>query len=292
MNGTSQTLLRFASVNAYNLYADAADESRYKQMEALIRDLDADIIAVQEIISAGVGPQQKRPGAVRGLRRLAAAVDRHCEVGGEPAVAVGGIIHHTGLLWRDGITPVPGSLHALTREGAGMWHCAISAVFDFAGQPVRIGSVQLSPFDLAWSTSDVSQLLRVFNSGHAPGLLGGDFNCVAASDPDPYEGVPWHPDHAYQLTDTGAVDRRPAHRLEAEHLGRMRDCARLVGTEWTATTGHHPVDHNPPRRLDRWYATHNLSPEAVTGYKVIDHDAVGDTTDHLPVIVEVDPSAL
>ncbi|MBO3736686.1 endonuclease/exonuclease/phosphatase family protein [Actinoplanes flavus] len=288
-------MITVASINTYNLYAADADEPRYRQLEALIRDLDADIVAVQEITAAGADQEQKRPGAVRGLRRLATAVDHICDIDGEPAVAVGGLIRHTGLLWRDGITPVPGSLHTLTREGGGMWHSAVSVVFDFAGRPLRVGSVQLSPFDLTWSTMDCAQLLRVFNSGATPGLLGGDFNCIGsdrAYDPDPYQGLSWHPDHAYQLTATGEVDRRPAHRLEASHLGRMSDCARLTGADWAATTGHHPADNHPARRIDRWYATHHFPTEAVTGYTVVDPDAVGDTTDHLPVVVTFDASAL
>ena len=114
---TGSRSLRFATVNAYNLYATEADEPRYRQLENLIRDLAADIVVVQEIISDGAkpshkpdqqaaanstertaplrraDPEQKRLGAERGLRRLAAATDHECEVNGEPAVAVGGIIH-------------------------------------------------------------------------------------------------------------------------------------------------------------------------------------------------------
>ena len=319
-NSKETPMITLATVNAYNLYATDADEPRYRQLEELIRDLAADIVVVQEIISDGTKTrqeadhkpaadttertaplpranlEQKRLGAEHGLRRLAAATDHEYEVNGEPALAVGGIIHHTGLLWRRGITPVPRSLHTLTREGAGMWHCAVSQIFDVGnGKRVRVGTAQLSCFDLTWATSDVSQLLRVFNAGDVPGLLGGDFNCLGSNpdyDEDPYPGVPWHPDHAYQLTDTGAVDRRPAHRLEAEHLGRMRDCARLLAAPWQQTTGHHPTDHNPGRRLDRWYTTHDLPAEAITGYTVIDADTVGDTTDHLPVVITLDESAL
>jgi endonuclease/exonuclease/phosphatase family metal-dependent hydrolase len=287
----------FLSINAFNLYRTDTDaaQARYAQIEDLIRSVDADVIAVQEIIAEGETTAAKRPTAVAGLRRLATAVDRRCDVDGQPAVAVGGIIHHTGLLWRDGITPVPGSLHTLTREGAGMWHCAVSVILDLGGPHLRVGSVQLSPFDLTWSTMDTSQLLRVFNADSVPGLLGGDYNCVGADpgyDPDPYTGQPWHPDHVYQLTDTGDVDRRPAHRLESPRLGRMRDCARLAGAPWTATTGHHPGDHHPPRRIDRWYATHHLPEQAVITVEVLDAARIGQATDHLPLLTTTDPAVL
>ncbi|WP_280422801.1 hypothetical protein [Nocardia carnea] len=179
-------MVTLMSVNALNLYGSdtAAEQQRFAGLEALIRARNPDVIAVQEIISTGEAEaaaaqrpipttQDKTPGAIAGLRRLAEAVGRDWSVAGEPAVAVGGIIHHTGLLWRDGIEAVPGTLHPLTRDGAGMWHCAIAAVFDFGGPKARIGSVQLSPFDQTWARMDTSQLLRVFNRDDTRYLFRG-----------------------------------------------------------------------------------------------------------------------
>ncbi|ONI92801.1 hypothetical protein ALI22I_01890 [Saccharothrix sp. ALI-22-I] len=309
-------MITLMSVNALDLYGsdDPAEEARFAGLEALIRDRDADVIAVQEIISTGEDHKDKCPGAVAGLRRLAEAVGRRCEVAGEPAVAVGGIIHHTGLLWRDGIEPVPGTLHPLTREGAGMWHCAVAAVFDLGGPKARIGSVQLSPFDQTWARMDTSQLLRVFNRDDIPGFLGGDFNGIGAQqvvdedgyswyDHDPYVGrsaPPWHPDHAYQLGEDGLVDRQAAVRLEHPRLGRMRDCAVITGTGWIPTTGFHPADRNPDRRIDRWYATHHAPDAAIAAYRVVPLEQVRiliddrpvELTDHNPIEVDVDEHAL
>ncbi|MEV6927057.1 endonuclease/exonuclease/phosphatase family protein [Dactylosporangium sp. NPDC051485] len=290
--------MKLLTVNALDLYrfpGDAVLEERYERVAALIRSFDADIIAVQEIIADGVDAAAKRPGAVAGLRQLAEAVGRRCDADGVPALAVGGIMHHTGLLWRDGITVVPGSVHTLTREGAGTWHCAVSAVFDVGGPRMRVGSVQLSPFDQTRNVMDVNQLLRVFNPGDVAGFLGGDFNGVGADpgyDPDPYQGVGWHPDFVYQLDQDGAVDRRATVRLESPRLGRMQDCARLAGVPWTATTGHHPADAHPSRRIDRWYGTHHVPAAAILGVAVADRAVVGDCTDHCPVLVEVDPARL
>ncbi len=308
-------MITVMSVNALNLYGSEApaEQKRFRSLEALIRARNPDVIAVQEIISTGEDQQAKRPGAVAGLRRLAEAVGRNWQVAGEPAVAVGGIIHHTGLLWRDGIEPVPGTLHPLMREGAGMWHCAIAAVFDFGGPKARIGSVQLSPFDQTWARMDTSQMLRVFNRDDIPGFLGGDFNGIGAQqvirgdgyawyDGDPY--VPartsWHPDHAYQLGDDGLVDRQAAVRLEHPRIGRMRDCALLTGTEWIPTAGFFSKDNHPDRRVDRWYATHHVPDAAVTGFRVVPVDEVKVTidgelvelTDHRPVEIDVDERAL
>lgn len=125
---------------------------------ALIRARNPDVIAVQEIISTGEAEagtagrlisttQGQDPGRDGGAASAGRGSRPELELGGQPAVAEGGIIHHTGLLWRDGIEAVPGTLQPLTRDGAGMWHCAIAGVFDFGGPKARIGSVQLSPFD-------------------------------------------------------------------------------------------------------------------------------------------------
>ncbi|WP_433531325.1 hypothetical protein ACQPYA_04225 [Micromonospora sp. CA-263727] len=282
------------TINALDLYErdTPVELARYAEVEGLIREVDPDIIAVQEIISDGADSAAKRLGAVDGLRRLAAAVKRRCEVDGQPAVAVGGMRCHTGLLWRDGIQPVRGTLRPLTREDDGMWHCGVSVVLALRGRRLRVGSVQLSPFSLLWARMDIAQVLRVFNADDVPGLVGGDWNSIGADpdyDPDPYPGVPWHPDHVYQLTDSGEVDRGPGRRLD---LGRMRDCARLAGVEWTATTGHHPADNHPPRRADRWHATHGVPGDAIIDLRTISADRVGTITDHRPVIVDIDDRAL
>ena len=82
-------------------------------------------------------------------------------------------------------------------------------MFELGGSRLRVGSVQLSPFDAGWAARDTSQLLHVFNRG-VPGLLGGDFNGVGSNetyDHDPYREVPWHSDHVFQLTDTGTFQR-------------------------------------------------------------------------------------
>ncbi|MBE1580422.1 endonuclease/exonuclease/phosphatase family protein [Amycolatopsis roodepoortensis] len=325
-------MITLLSVNAWNLYgSDSAEEQqRFRALEELIRSRDADIIAVQEIISTGEAEaaaagrrtpttQDKTPGAIAGLRRLAEATGRRCEVAGDPAVAVGGIIHHTGLLWREGIDPLPGTLQLLQRDGAGMWHGATACVFDVGGPKLRAGSTQLSPFDQAWAAMDVNQLMRVFNRDAVPGFLGGDFNGIGAQktigpdsyvwyDEDPYApgaargefGTPWHPDHAYQLDSHGQLDRQAAIRLEHPRIGGMRDCALITGTPWTPTTGFHSQDHHPPRRVDRWYATRTVPDTAVTGFRAVpvdEHRALIDgyeveLTDHALTEITVDEHAL
>jgi len=72
----------------------------------------------------------------------------------------------------------------------------------------------------------------------------------------------------------------------------MRNCALLAAAGWAPTTGHHPGDHHPPRRIDRWYATWHLPDAAVRGHRTLDAAAVGTCTDHAPVVIEVDPAAI
>jgi endonuclease/exonuclease/phosphatase family metal-dependent hydrolase len=286
------------SVNAWDLYAstDADKEARYRALEELLARQQADVIGLQEIIADGDSRDAKAVRAEAGLRRLAKATGMECDIAGEPLVAAGGIVHHTGLLYRNRpeIRPRPGSLHRLEREMAGMWHCAVSAIFEFNGRPLRVMSLQLSPFDPASRASDALQILRTVNRGDVPAVIGGDLNGPALADADPYVGVDWHPDYVYQLDIDGQLDRQAALRLERQ--GRMRDCAELAGVEWEATTGHAAVDHHPPRRIDRWLATHRLPAAAVAGYRVMPLEDLRHgsdyLTDHRPVTLEINANAI
>ncbi|MCN0178641.1 hypothetical protein [Salinispora arenicola] len=120
--------------------------------------------------------------------------------------------------------------------------------------------------------------------------IGGDPDF----DPDPYQGRRGHPEHVYQLTDTGEVDRRPARRhLEAQHLGGCGTVPASPACPVVATTGHHhPTDNHPPRRIDRWYATDDLPDNTVTSLRTISADRARTATDHLSVIVDIDDRAL
>jgi hypothetical protein len=309
-------LIKLVSVNAFNLYGstDPDQQARFRHVEEMIRRLDADIIAVQEIIArppADAADPDKRTLAERHVRQLADAVDRRCDIDGDVVFALGGGIHHTALLWREGnqpgtvrIRPVAGKVNRFERDPAGLWHSLVTCVFEIgaARKRLRVGSVQLSPFDpgQGWGWRDAAQVMRAMNSDDVPGLNGGDWNGLGATtvdldgggvadyDPDPYAGVDWHPDHAYQLDEHGHVDRSVALRLEGP--GRFRDCARITNSPWRATTGH-PADRHPPRRIDRWYATHHLPDAAVTGYGVAGPDAFA-CTDHLPVWITLDVDQL
>lgn len=296
--GILVSVLRLLSVNAWDLYGSTAPEKqdRYRGLEARIAAERTDIVAIQEVISDGTDRASKEAGAVAGLHRLAEATGMSCEISGDPLVGVGGSMHHVGLLFRNRpeIRPVPRTVHRLERETAGMWHAAVSAVFELSGHPVRVMSLQLSPFDPAWRAADCLQILRVVNRGDMPAAIGGDFNSVSLNDPNPYAGrsaQPWHPDHVYQLGVDGTVDRTPAIRLERQ--GRLRDCAEIVGAQFEPTTGHaDTIDHHGPRRIDRWLVTHDFPASAITGYRVLPLETLqhgeGWLTDHRPIEIALE----
>ena len=72
----------------------------------------------------------------------------------------------------------------------------------------------------------------------------------------------------------------------------MRDCARLTETPWAPTSGHHSTDSQPARRLDRWYTTYDFPSQAVTRYTVADPAQVGELTDHLPIMIDINVKAM
>ncbi|RJQ92393.1 exonuclease/endonuclease/phosphatase family protein [Amycolatopsis panacis] len=290
--------LLLASVNAFNLY-DGDETERFARIEALIAGLDADIVAVQEIIARPQEPGTTDPGkrdlAATRVRRLATAIDRYCEVDGDVVFAVGGGVHHAALFWRAGMAPIAGSVRRFERDPAGMWHSFVTCVFAPHGRRMRVGCGQLSPFDpgLGWGWRDAGQVLRAMNGDDTPGLAVADWNGFGTDvdyDPDPYPAAEWHPVFAYQYGPDGTLDRSTAYRLE--RLGRLRDAARITNSAWAPTTGFHPADPHPPRRIDRWYATHRMPDPAIRSVRVLDHELVGDATDHAPVLLTLDPAQL
>ncbi|SEP53751.1 endonuclease/exonuclease/phosphatase family protein [Amycolatopsis saalfeldensis] len=275
--------------------------ARFAEVERMLRTIDADVLAVQEIMAGAPpfapGAPGERAAAEQSLHQIADAIDRRCAVADEPVLALGGDRHHTALLWRKDIDVVPGTVARYGRSPDGMWHSMVTAVFDLGGPVLRVGSAHLSHYDpgLSWGWHDAGQVMRAMNRrDRIPGLVGGDWNALGASeeyDPNPYtDDVPWHPDHAFHFDHEDKPDRHAAVRLELH--GRFRDCARILGVDWAPTTGRHPTDNQPPRRLDRWYANRDFPDTAVSGFHVLAAETVGECTDHDPVVLQVDPAAL
>lgn len=311
MRRTSSRSVLFSSYNVLNLFSGDSPEARrhYSAVTEVIRGLDADVLAVQEILAP-----DGRTAAHR-LRQLAGEVGMRCEVPGRDgeqrraAIAVGGHGFHVGLMWRDGIEPVPGSLRCL---GDGdFWHGLAVVTLDLGGTLVRHGSFHATPFSRMLRADQNERLVAAITrpEGQPPALVGGDWNTECADrvpsggtwrlyEPaDPYAGVEWFADMVYQCQwdydEQGRrrhwADRRPGDVLWA---GGLHDAAALIGADWQATTGHHPDDvyarNGVRRRIDAIRVTWQFS-GAVRAHEVLDSPAAREASDHFPVTVEYLP---
>jgi endonuclease/exonuclease/phosphatase family metal-dependent hydrolase len=301
--------VRFATYNLLNLFAADTAEARrhYEAIVAVIRALDADVLAVQEILAPDAAAAAER------LRGLAGDAGMRCEVPGSPdsaaldtAVAFGGHGYHVGLMWRDGIEPVPGSLRCY--GGRDFWHGLALVTLDVGGTRIRHGSFHATPFSRGMRADQNERLVAAVTrpAGEPPVLVGADWNTECADrilvgqawdlyEPaDPYTDVEWFADLIYQCRwdydERGRrrhwADRQPGDVLWA---GGLHDVAAVTGAGWQATTGHHPADvygaHGVRRRIDAVRVTGPLVP-AVRAHHVRDTAQTRAASDHLPVTVE------
>jgi endonuclease/exonuclease/phosphatase family metal-dependent hydrolase len=313
--------VRFTTYNLLNLFAADTAEARqhYEAIVAVVRALDADVLAVQEILAPDAAAAAER------LRGLADDAGMRCEVPGSPgsagapgsvgsdaAVAFGGHGYHVGLMWRDGIEPVPGSLRRY--GGRDFWHGLALVTLDVGGTRIRHGSFHATPFSPGMRADQNERLVAAVTRpvGGPPVLVGADWNTECADriltgqtwdlyEPaDPYAGVEWFADLIYQCQwdydERGRrrhwADRRPGDVLWA---GGLHDVAAVTGAGWQPTTGHHPADvygaHGVRRRIDAVRVTGPLLP-VVRAHHVHDTAQTRAASDHLPVTVEYLPAAI
>jgi endonuclease/exonuclease/phosphatase family metal-dependent hydrolase len=310
---TSPSSVFFTSYNLLDLFADDSPAGRehYAAIVGVIRSVDTDVLAVQEIVAPD------GPAAARYLHELADDVGMHCEVpspgaGREAAIAVGGHGYHVGLMWREGIEPVSGSLRC--RGGRDFWHGLAVATLDVGGSLIRHGAFHASPFCRLLRADQNERLVAAVTrpAGEPPALIGADWNTECADrifsagrwylyEPaDPYAGVDWFDDLIYQCQwdydEQGRrrywADRRPGDVLWA---GGLHDVAALVGADWHPTVGHHPGDvygaHGVRRRIDAVRVTWPLA-GAMRAHHVLDTAQTRMASDHLPVTIEYLPSAV
>jgi endonuclease/exonuclease/phosphatase family metal-dependent hydrolase len=315
--------VKFTTYNLLNLFAadTAEDRQHYETITAVIRGLDADVLAVQEILAPDAATAAER------LRRLADDAGMRCEVpasagsagpsgagaggGSEIAVAFGGHGYHVGLMWREGIEPVPGSLRCY--GGRDFWHGLALVTLDVGGTRIRHGSFHATPFSPGLRADQNVRLVAAVTrpAREPPALVGADWNSESADripdgrawnlyEPaDPYAGVDWFTDLVYQCQwdydERGRrrhwADRRPGDVLWA---GGLHDAAAVTGADWQPTTGHHPADvygaHGVRRRIDAVRVTGPLVP-ALRAHRVHDTELTRAASDHLPVTVEYLPTA-
>ncbi len=314
MQRTSPDSVFFTSYNLFNLFADDSQPARehYQAVAGVIRSLDPDVLAVQEILAPD------GPTAAQRLRQLADDTGLRCAVpgrgpgGAAVALAVGGHGYQVGLMWRDGIEPLPGSLRCV--GGRDFWHGLAVVTLDVGGTLIRHGAFHASPFCRALRADQNERLVAAITrpEGEPPALVGADWNTECADripvdgrwelyEPaDPYAGVGWFADLIYQCEwdydEHGRrrhrADRRPGDVLWA---GGLHDAAALIGADWHPTVGHHPGDvyaaHGVRRRIDGVRVTEPLA-GAVRAHYVLDTAQAALASDHLPVTVEYLPSAV
>jgi endonuclease/exonuclease/phosphatase family metal-dependent hydrolase len=310
---TSPDSVFFTSYNLLDLFADDSHAGRqhYETVVGVIRSLDPDVLAVQEILAPD------GTAAARRLRHLADDTGLRCEVpvpgaGAEAALAGGGHGYHVGLMWRDGIEPRPGSLRG--HGGRDFWHGLAVVTLDVGGIPIRHGAFHASPFCRALRADQNERLVAAITrpAGAPPALIGADWNTECADrilvagqwklyEPaDPYAGVDWFADLIYQCQwdydEQGRrrhwADRRPGDVLWA---GGLHDAAALTRADWHPTVGHHPDDiyaaHGVRRRIDGIRVTAELA-AALRAHHVTDTTQAREASDHLPVTVEYLPAMI
>lgn len=309
MRRTSPTSVLFSTYNLFEVVEPAG--ARYDSLVGIIRSLDTDVLAVQEVL----GREPECAAAL--LRRLAADAGLRCAVPAAPgdagtrvALAMGGHGFHVGLMWRDGIEPVPGSMRCLGAED--FWHGLVMVTLDVGGTLVRHASFHAAPFGRSLRADQNERVvaLALRPPGEPPVLIGADWNTECADrlrsadgqwiryEPaDPYADVPWFPDLVHQCAwdyDASGLRRHWADRGPGEVLwaGGLHDAAAALGAPWQASCGHHPDDvyarHGIQRRVDAIRVNAQLVP-ALRGHEVHDSPAARAASDHLPVTVEYQP---
>ena len=313
--GNSPRAIRFSTYNMLDLFAgDPGGQSgHYRVVVEAIRALRADVLAVQEIKAPGIEAGQQR------LQKLADDTGLRCLVPGSgqgeavPALGLGSRGYHVGLLWRDGIEPVPGSFRSRSKD---FWHALAWVSLDVGGPVVRHAAYHAPPFGrkIRADQNEVLVASLARPGTRVPTLVGADWNGESADrvldgqtgawhlyEPaDPYAQVAWFEDMIHQCEwDYDALGRR-CHRVdrtagEVLWAGGLHDAAAALRSPWQATAGHHPDDpygvRGVRRRIDAIRVTPEVLP-ALRAHRVTDTELTRRASDHLPVTVEYVPAAI
>ncbi|WP_439681569.1 endonuclease/exonuclease/phosphatase family protein [Embleya sp. MST-111070] len=297
--------MRFGTYNLFNLggILGRADHVRYGHLVNAIRGMDVHALAVQEIIG-----DEPEDGA-KVLLKLADDTGLTCTTAPDPktgapagpALASSQHTYHTAMLWHPDIQPVPGGWRAY--NGApDFWHSMATVVLDVGGKNIKLASFHGDPFRPDWRYNEARRVSSAFRAG-TPGAIGADWNAISADrrpdgtyyDTDPYT----HQDHIdleYQIewredpSETPVADRRASEVLRRSGLF---DTAALLDTPWEPSSGHWPDGKGDPdkwgeRRVDTIRITRHLIPGLRSHRTIRTPDTLAGS-DHLPVVVEVEP---
>ena len=315
MPRTSPDSVLFTTYNTLNLFQEDTppERDRYQLVVDTIRGLDTDVLAVQEIRAPDERTAQQR------LRQLAGDAGLRCTVprpegDDQPALAMGPHGYHCGLLWREGIEPLPCSLRC---HGTGyFWHSLVSVALDVGGAQVRHAAHHATPFGRRMRADQNELLVGLVTRppGVLPTLVGADWNTTCADrvrdeatgkwvlyeSADPFAGAEWSSSMIFhcEWDYDEAGQRRHRADLEAGDVlwsGGLYDAAAALRAPWHPTFGHSPADPGAARagwwRIDGIRVTRPVL-GALRAHHVEDTALARRASDHLPVTVEYAPAAL
>jgi endonuclease/exonuclease/phosphatase family metal-dependent hydrolase len=271
-------MLRIVSYNLKDYGKSTQDTQRAQHR--LLADLAPDVLCLQEIWddTDDLTPLHRHFGAIADALGMT----------GEPVPARRSHCH-MAILWRPELTRLSWRIHELN-----LWHGPGIAVLGIgAAVPLRVAVTHMPPWDPQQRLSDTRTVAALLAHPDHATVIAGDWNSLGVDpgyDPEPdwtllrpdkiWRHVRWNEDPDAQQV----ADRRPAQLLRRS---RMWDAAPHLGTPWQPTGGH--ADGDLPRRPDAFWTTR---PQALRGYHVIDTPAARPLSDHLPIQVDLDPSAL
>jgi hypothetical protein len=298
-------IIRFGTYNLLEYDpSDSGQAPRLHLVEQIIRRLDLDVLAVQEI-------KARRPQVGAVLAELARRVGMHCHYAPDlPAIAVGPDALHVGLLWRPGIKVLPNSFRT-SHLGYPGGESLVKLTFEFAdGTHVQHGSHHGHPFCANKRTDQAAHLIGVMTRpSDGPAVVGMDSNgCSAERNPDgsyydtdPYAGQSY-PDLIFQTewdNDTAGPHTYRADRRDGQMYlaGGFRDAAVLADAPWAPTVGHWPTDPHQRRRIDVNLVTGHFAKAIVSSCVAdqlpnIDPDMLQDGSDHFPAVGAYETSAI
>src|SRR5438552_1995181 len=167
----AREFVRFTTYNLLNLFAadTAEDRQHYETITGVIRAPDA-VTAAGRLrrLADDAGMRCEVPGSVGSAAPSGAGAGG----GSEVAVAFGGHGYHVGLMWREGIEPVPGSLRCY--GGRDFWHGLALVTLDVGGTRIRHGSFHATPFSPGLRADQNVRLVAAVTrpAGQPPGLVG------------------------------------------------------------------------------------------------------------------------
>ncbi|MFF2145531.1 endonuclease/exonuclease/phosphatase family protein [Kitasatospora sp. NPDC058190] len=309
-------MIRIANVNTHRLHRGALPTPRGQSLVTAIRELNADILTVQEVLVDDVADSTGWDRAAAGiLLDLAAECGLSVALphGGTAGVAMATNVHrpwYTAILWNPAtVAPVKRSFRAYGAPD--FWHGLTTLQFDIGGvEPFLVASYHGDPIRPDGRFGEALRLKSVFRrtGGPRPGIAAGDYNAVSAAripdsggarrfyDAEPYTGQV-HDDLEYQCLPETVGATNMADRRQTEALLRndyLVDSAAYLNAPWRPTVGHWADGQGDPdpwgeRRIDLVLATRPVAP-ALVRYRVHVTKASEEAADHRPVYVDIDPS--